>query len=62
MKKQLSKRRVWARFMLGKWVNETDMIRHDLDFRVADTPVEFSDNMVRRQTRRRDLEDKKDVH
>lgn len=35
MRKQISKRRTWARFMLGKWVPEYLMIKYDLDARTG---------------------------
>lgn len=53
MRKRLSKRRIWARFLAGKWCDEYDMIRHDLDMRAIGMDVEFNLNWVRLQRKAR---------
>ena len=59
MKKRLSKRRVWARFMQGKLVSHYDMIRCGLVKRTfgIDVDVDEINNAVRR-TARKVLEEK----
>ena len=53
MRKRPSKRRIWARFLAGKWCDEYDMIRHDLDMRAIGMDVEFNLNSVRLQRKAR---------
>ena len=50
MRKRPPKRRIIARFMQGKWVNEWDMVRHDLDYRLGWLGCEF--NELRHTVRR----------
>ena len=53
MRKRLSKRRIWARFLAGKWCDEYEMMRHDLDMRAIGMDVEFNLNSVRLRRKER---------
>jgi hypothetical protein len=50
-RKRKSKRKIWAQFNIGKWVNQSDMIGYDLYMRTMGMPVEF--NLMNETVRRR---------
>lgn len=55
MRKRPSKRKIIARFMLGKWVKEKDMVRHQLYYHLSEFSVEVDEpiGLIRRNPRRR---------